>query len=182
MDFKDWRKSSPQPSEQDQPVSSNRFHGKRFYDHIEEQLREAEERGVFRGLPGTGQPLNLDTNPYAGDKAPGYSLLKSNGYVPAEIEQAREIDRELQRLKARQATLSKRGRDLRRRRVAPFPSEKRAYNAAISHALAGYEMELRELNRKILTLNLSTPASMHRTPLEIEQLVHEFRAACPLLG
>ena len=182
MDFKDWRTTSRESLEQEQLAATKRFHGKRFADHIEEQIRDAEERGLFHNLPGMGQPLNLDTNPYAGEKALGYSLLKSNGYLPAEIELARDISREQERLEARRATLSKRGRDLRRRRIAPFASEKRAYNTSVNRALVEYEANLRELNRKILTLNLSTPASMHRVPLDVEQLVREFREACPLFA
>lgn len=180
MDFKDWRVSPSEPSAQEQRAPGNRYHGKRFADHIEEQIREAEERGAFRNLPGLGQPLNLDTNPYAGEKALGYSLLKSNGYLPAEIELAREISREQERLITRRTMLSKRGRELRSRRIAPFASAKRAYNNSVNQALVEYETTLRELNRKILTLNLSTPASMHRVPIDIEQMVREFRAACPL--
>lgn len=184
MDFKDWRASAPaplhsNPAKGEQRAISNRYHGKRFADHIEEQIREAEERGAFRNLPGLGQPLNLDTNPYAGEKALGYSLLKSNGYLPAEIELAREISSEEERLVARRAALSKRGRDLRRRRIAPFASEKRAYNNSVEKALVEYETTLSELNRKILTLNLSTPASMHRSPFDVEQMVRGFRAECP---
>ncbi|HXR65228.1 MAG TPA: DUF1992 domain-containing protein [Ktedonobacteraceae bacterium] len=204
MDFKDWRKSPPKPFDADpsssdqsaalagseqsthftkeQQAAGQRFYGRRLADHIDEQIREAEERGVFRNLPGLGQPLNLDTNPYAGEKALGYSLLKSNGHLPAEIELIREIEREQERLVARRAVLSKRGRDLRRRRVPPFASEKRAYNSSVRKALAEYEATLRELNRKILTLNISTPPSMHRVPLKVEHMVSEFRAECPLFA
>ena len=182
MDFKDWRTSPSGSDARDQPPASNRFHGKRFADHIDEQIREAEERGAFRNLPGLGQPLNLDTNPYAGEKALGYSLLKSNGYLPAEIELARDISCELDRLATRRAALSKRGRDLRHRRLPPFISEKRAYNTSVNKALAEYEASLRKINNKILTLNLSTPASMHRVPLDIEQMVREFREECPLFA
>jgi DnaJ family protein C protein 28 len=180
MDFKDWRKPPSEISAKDQVAAPNRYHGKRFADHIEQQIHEAEERGAFRNLPGMGQPLKLETNLYAGEKALGYSLLKGNGYLPAEIELAREISHELERLETRRTALSRRGRELRRRRLPPFASEKRAYNTAVSNALAGYEASLYELNRKILTLNLSTPASMHRVPLAVEQMVREFREACPL--
>lgn len=179
MEFKDWRKSSAQPSEDDASAATSRYRGQRFSNYIDEQIREAEERGVFRDLPGLGKPLNLDTNPYAGDNALGYSLLKNNGYVPAEIELAREIGRELERLEVRRIALGRRGHELRHRRVPPFASEKRAYNNAVVKALAEYEAGLRELNRKILTLNLSTPAAMHRAPLDVERMVREFRAACP---
>ena len=204
MDFKDWRASALDPSpldlaSSDQPAASagseqrkhsaqeqrppgNRYHGKRFTDYIDDQIHEAEERGAFRNLPGLGQPLNLDTNPYAGEKALGYNLLKNNGYLPAEIELTRDISRDLERLAVKRTALSKRGRDLRRRRIAPFASEKRAYNTSVSKALVEYEATLRELNRKILTLNISTPAAMHRVPLDVEQMVREFREACPLFA
>ena len=202
MDFKDWRihtsdprtaaTSSEQttasfrggeqkrPLDREQRTPGNRYHGKRFANYIDEQIREAEERGAFRNLPGLGQPLKLDTNPYAGEKALGYNLLKSSGYLPAEIELAREISRDLERLGTRRFGLSKRGRALRRRRVPPFASEKRAYNAAVNKTLAEYELALHEINRKILTLNLTTPSALHRVPLDAEQMVREFREACPL--
>lgn len=181
MDFKDWRKSTTQPAEEER-TASYRSRNKPFTDYIEEQIRDAQERGLFDNLRGAGQPLNLESNPYAGDKALGYSLLKSNGYAPAEVELAKEVRQRQERLEAQRAALSQRGRELRRRRVAPFASEKRAYNNAVTKALTAYEAQLRELNRKIFTLNLTTPAPMHRPLLDVEQLVNEFRVACPLFA
>src|SRR5258708_21809895 len=128
-----------------------------------------------------GQPLNLDHNPYAGEKAVGYSLLKSSGYAPAEVELAKEIRVELERLDRSCDIISKRGQALRSRRVQPFASEKRAYNHTVAKTLKDYETKLHDLNRKILTLNLSTPTVMHRVPLDIEAMLEQFREACPLL-
>ena len=181
MEFKDWRKADAQPVTEES-TSARKPRGKRFADHIEEQIREAQERGAFDNLRGAGQPLDLDTNPYAGEKALGYSLLKNNGYAPAEVELAREVRQEQERLIKLRDTLAERGQQLRRRRVAPFASEKRAYNDAVSRTLGEYESKLRELNRKILTLNLTTPTSMHRAPLNVEQMVQEFCEACPLFA
>lgn len=178
MDFKDWRTSAARPSSGE--AKPNRFRGRRYADYIEEQLQAAQERGVFDNLEGQGKPLNLEKNLYEGDKALGYSLLKNNGYVPVEIELAREISQGVERLDAQRAALRQRGDDLRHRRVPPFASEKRAYNASVQKALAGYETKLRELNRKILTLNLTAPAMMHRPPLDIEQLQRQFQEECPL--
>ena len=178
MDFKDWRQSATQPTSEEAPTPARQ--GKRFNDYIEEQIRAAEERGEFRNLRGLGQPLNFDVNPYAGENALGYSLLKNNGYAPAEIELAREIRQEQECLDAQRASLSRRGRELRHRQIPPFASEKRAYNNAINKALTEYEAKLSELNRKILTLNLTTPASMHQPPLKVKEMVNEFREACPL--
>ena len=41
-------------------------------------------------------------------------------------------------------------------------------------------LTLRELNRKILTLNLIVPSVMQQPMLEVERLVQQFREACPL--
>src|ERR1051326_103629 len=93
MEYKDWRKlAGERPAESEQePPKVGRYYGKKFEDYISEQIREAEARGEFDNLRGAGKPLNLDSNVYAGDKAVGYSLLKSQGYAPKEVELAKEI-------------------------------------------------------------------------------------------
>ncbi|HLH63002.1 MAG TPA: DUF1992 domain-containing protein [Ktedonobacteraceae bacterium] len=179
MDFKDWRKSTQKDAEEEKVPKVNRYHGKRFYDYIDEQIREAQEQGKFENLQGFGKPLNLDSNPYSGDKTLGYNLLKSNGYAPPEIELANEISRELAGVETKLEKLRHQGQAMRARRVPPFPSEKRAFNAAVEKAAAEYDHKLRELNRKILTLNLSAPSAMHRPLLEVEKQVQQFRASCP---
>ncbi|HZU68284.1 MAG TPA: DUF1992 domain-containing protein [Ktedonobacteraceae bacterium] len=180
MDFKDWRKSTQENTEEEKAPKINRFRGRRFYDYIDEQIREAQEQGKFENLQGFGKPLNLDSNPYTGDKTLGYNLLKSNGYAPPEIELANEISRELADAETKLEKLRHQGQAMRARRVPPFPSEKRAFNAAVEKATAEYGQKLRELNRKILTLNLSAPAAMHRPLIEVEKQVQQFRESCPM--
>ncbi len=181
MDFKDWRKTpDKQPSQETERAKENKYHGRRFFDYVGEQIREAQARGDFDNLPGAGKPLNLSDNPYAGDSAQGYHLLKSNGYAPFEIELAKEIRNEVKRMEARLARVRQQGQSLRSRRVPPSPSEKRAYNAAVEKASAAYAATLRELNRKILTLNVSAPSIMHKPLFDVEQQVQDFNAANPL--
>jgi len=180
MDFVDWRKS-PEKIEIDQEAPrATRYHGKEYYHYIDEQIREAEARGEFANLAGMGKPLKLDDNPYVGDKAMGYNLLKSNGFAPPEVELAKEIRTEFERMEARLAKLCHRSRTLRTRRLPPFASEKRTFNVMVAKVAAEYEQRLRELNRKILTLNLATPSVMHQPSFAVEQLVAKFREACPL--
>ncbi len=150
-----------------------------FLNRVEEQIRDAQERGLFDQLPGMGRPLDLDENPYARDKELAYHLLKSNGFAPRELELAREIRAELEAANAALARLQERRQRLATRRVAPFPSEKRAFNAALAQALRAYETKLQELNRKILTLSLMLPPSMHMAMLDVRRLVETFREACP---
>ena len=180
MDFKDWRKSPDKNAAEEEAPKVNKFHGKLYYHYVDEQIRQAQERGEFENLQGFGKPLNLDSNPYVGDKALGYNLLKSNGFAPAEIELAKEIRSEFERAEAKIAKLRRQGQALRTRAVRPFPSEKRAYNAAVEKAATEYEQTLRNLNRKILTLNLTAPSPMHQPMFEVEKLVQKFRKSCPL--
>lgn len=179
MDFKDWRKVADQPEEEGrQRAIPGKYSGRRFEDYIGQQIREAMERGEFDNLPGVGKPLRLDEDVYAGDKAMGYHLLKNNGYAPNEIELAKEIRVEYARATAKLASLRRRRQALSSRRVPPFASEKRAFNVALANAVADYEQTLRDLNRKILTLNLTAPAPLHRSPFDVDKLLNEFRESC----
>ncbi len=59
---------------------------------VEEKIKEAMSNGEFDNLKGKGKPLNLDayfSTPE--DVRMGYSLLKSNDFVPEEVERMREI-------------------------------------------------------------------------------------------
>ncbi len=182
MDFKDWRKVAKNPDENEQtgrPVG--KLSGRQYRHYIEEQISEAMSRGDFDNLAGTGKPLNLEDDHLAGDKTSAYRLLKQNGYAPPEIELLKEIRRENERVEQQMNRLRSRATVLRSRRVPPFPSEKRAYNDYVEKAATAYEDKLCALNRKILTFNLSVPATMHMTFLDVEKKMQQFREACPLL-
>lgn len=180
MDFIDWRATSKEAYEEEAKSKSERARGRAYRNYVEEQIREAEARGVFANLPGAGKPLKLDENVYAGERAMGYNLLKSNGYAPAEIELLKEIRQERQRIEAKLARLVQRRKNMRVWRVPPFASEKRAFNDAVEKTATEYNAILRDLNRKILTLNLTVPVLMHQPMLEVESLVQQFRTSCPL--
>src|SRR5688572_32811657 len=59
---------------------------------IEQMIQQAMARGEFDNLKGKGKPLNLDdyfNTPE--DVRMGFSILKSNDFVPEEIERLKEI-------------------------------------------------------------------------------------------
>jgi hypothetical protein len=67
----------------------------------ERLIREAQERGEFDDLPGHGRPLPHDENPYAGEMALAFRMLRNAGAAPPWVEANKEIQRldsELQRL------------------------------------------------------------------------------------
>lgn len=68
---------------------------------VEEQVRRAIEAGEFDNLPGKGKPIDL--RPYfetPEDLRMAYSVLKSNNFVPEEVELLREISAAKAQLKS----------------------------------------------------------------------------------
>jgi DnaJ family protein C protein 28 len=181
MDFKDWRGVARNPDEEEQTRRPGRLSGSQYRHYIEEQIQQAVARGEFDNLPGTGKPLKLEDDALAGDKTTAYRMLKQNGYAPPELELLKEIRRENERVEQQLNRLRSQARSLRTRRVSPFPGEKHAYNESVEKAATAYEEKLRALNRKILTFNLSVPAAMHMTFLDVEKKMQQFRDACQLL-
>ena len=66
---------------------------------IEDKIREAIERGDFDHLAGKGKPLDLDAYfATPEDLRLAYSMLKSNQFVPEEVEVMKEISTLKERL------------------------------------------------------------------------------------
>ncbi|HEY7783028.1 MAG TPA: DUF1992 domain-containing protein [Ktedonobacterales bacterium] len=147
-------------------------------DYIEEQIRSAQERGEFRNLEGHGKPLQLDENPWAGERAMAYRLLKANNVAPPEIEAGRAVDDDLARAESALATLRQRRDDLLGRRAA-FPSERRAYEILRSKTEMRYAEALRAANSKILSLNIIAPAALHRRVIDVEARLRAFHEEFP---
>ena len=67
---------------------------------VEKQIQEAISRGEFDNLEGAGKPLNLDAYfATPEDLRVGYSVLKSNKFVPEEIDRLKEIGQLKEKLK-----------------------------------------------------------------------------------
>jgi hypothetical protein len=68
---------------------------------IEEQIKNAIEAGEFDNLEGAGRPLDLDSYFAAPeDLRMGYSVLKSNKFVPLEVDMLKEIGELKEKVKA----------------------------------------------------------------------------------
>lgn len=58
---------------------------------VESRIEEATASGDFDNLPGTGKPLDLDTDPLVPEELrAAYRVLKNAGFVPPEVTQLRE--------------------------------------------------------------------------------------------
>lgn len=71
-----------------------------FEKFIEEKIQKAIADGEFDNLKGAGKPLDLDSYFEApADIRAAYSILKSNDFVPEEVELMREIGELKEKLK-----------------------------------------------------------------------------------
>ncbi len=101
----------------------------------ERKIREAMEEGAFDHLDGAGKPLDLNENPFEdpSDRLT-YRLLKNNGFAPAWIEEAKEIEAESRRLCTRN------------------PDSR-----------SDFQIRAAALNRRIVSFNLKAPsAGLHK--------------------
>lgn len=62
---------------------------------VDEAIRDARERGDFNDLPGAGRPLQIERNPFAGDREVGFHVLKNADLLPRWMELDRELARSL---------------------------------------------------------------------------------------
>jgi hypothetical protein len=68
---------------------------------IEEKIRQAIERGEFDNLEGKGKPLDLTTYFNTPEELRmAYAMLKSNQFIPEEVEMLKEIAALKEQLKA----------------------------------------------------------------------------------
>lgn len=147
---------------------------------IDQQIREAQERGAFNQLPGRGLPLDLTPNPYARDQELGFKILKDAGYAPEWI----ELDKMIRdRLEAALATLARRWewRQVRLDEISDQSDsrserERQRVEAAWLRAIAAFEVEVEGINREIAELNLKVPSSRFQrsrvNPVrEVERLI-----------
>ena len=83
-------------------------------DIVERRIREAQQRGDFDHLPGTGKPLVLDDDLLVPEELRAANrVLKNAGFVPPEVEALRSVDELMQVVEA-QAAEDAEERSLRR--------------------------------------------------------------------
>src|SRR3989440_5485370 len=100
----------------------------------ERKIREAMAEGAFDNLEGKGRPLDLSEDPYEDPSLRmGHRLLRNNGFAPAWIEEAKDLECAVESLR----------QEIRQRQRITDAIRKR----------------VTEINRRILEHNLKTPAT-----------------------
>jgi len=110
----------------------------------ERKIQEAIEAGEFDNLPHRGKPIRIEANPFEDPTQwMAHHLLRVNGFAPAWIEEASEIDRITTSLLDDIA-------NSRQRHATDPPDWQRARD--------GFRQRLDEINRRILAYNLKCPS------------------------
>jgi hypothetical protein len=107
----------------------------------ERKIEEAMEEGAFEHLEGAGEPLDLREDPFVDPSLRmAHRILRNNGFAPAWIEESKDIDSEIHRLRER----------------SEFPPEE-------------FRRRATALNRRILAFNLKAPSTtLHKQPVAVD--------------
>jgi hypothetical protein len=104
--------------------SEKKLPGESWGSHVDRMIREAQARGDFDNIPGTGKPLQLeDDNPFNPEWSSAFRVAKNAGAAPLWVELDKEIGAgrdDLNALLERTAIyLDTEAARIRRRQVAP---------------------------------------------------------------
>ncbi|MGB8508235.1 MAG: DnaJ family domain-containing protein [Pyrinomonadaceae bacterium] len=147
------------------------FHNKDFvmsnWDKlVEEKIKDAMKEGAFDDLPGKGQPINLEENPFEDPSMrTAHRLLRNNGFSLPWIEERKEIEASVEGALA----------DLMRswRVYQETPHARRRLEQAEADwqsVLSSFRKRIAGINRSIAAYNLKAPSPMfHRLPVDAER-------------
>ncbi|OAI41109.1 hypothetical protein AYO38_04630 [bacterium SCGC AG-212-C10] len=145
---------------------------------VEQKIQEAMDAGAFDNLKGAGEPLPIRYNEsmLAGDMWMAFRVMQNGGLLPAWLELAREIERDIEGLQ--------RFADRHARHVASAARDGRwpQWRSAISTARDNYEEAARKVRRKQDRFNVEAPALVNERPAlwvdrELERLDERALAA-----
>ena len=138
---------------------------------VDRKIREAMERGEFADLSGQG-PIDLSENPFEDpDWRMGHRMLRNAGFAPGWIEERKDIDAELTRLRA---DLARVGRVLENARS---PEHQRSAEVRWQTGLQTFKDKVAELNRRIDAWNLKAPGvGFHRTRINCEREIDAIKS------
>ncbi len=153
-------------------------------DLVENQIRQAMEKGEFENLEGAGKPLHFDENPYEPPEVRMiHKILKDNDFAPYWIELGKEIDRDWEKLQ-NDVEYFKRYTSI----MLSSKREKMAldrYDSKKAYFFSEKRRELEKISKKIIDYNLHCPTyrmgranllvddEMYKIIISLESLIEE---------
>lgn len=157
----------PEPENNDKP-QRKRINAANLESAIDQQIREAMERGDFDNLRGKGKPLNLARDPNVPeDWELAFNVLRNAGYAPDWIETLNQVRAEEEKIRA----------PLQRYLANP-PKHRTDAERQQGALVEKFRAQAAALNRQIDTYNLKAPSpQVHlrriRIDFEIEQFLNQ---------
>lgn len=133
---------------------------------IEEKIKDAMKEGAFDDLPGTGQPINLEENPFEDPSLrTAHRLLRNNGFTLPWIEERKEIDASIE---GALADLARSWRVYEQTQKSGRRLEQA--EADWQQVLGLFRKQIAGLNRRIAAYNLKSPSTtFHHLPVDAER-------------
>jgi DnaJ family protein C protein 28 len=131
----------------------------RLESMTEKKLREAIERGDFDNLPGKGEPVDLQENPFEDpDLRVVHRLLRNAGFAPAWIEERKDIDAQFEFAKTKLT------------RAWSLFGKTSEYEW--QRTVREFREQAVQLNERIKIYNLKAPAAVfHRRLIDAEEII-----------
>lgn len=132
---------------------------------IDRKIREAMAEGEFDDLSGKGEPIDLDENPFEDpDWRMAHRMLRNAGFAPAWIEERKDIEAEIALART---TLARAWMVMQNAR---HTEHSQSADVRWRRALEDFKVKSPELNRRIQTWNLKTPAQgFHRNVIDFDR-------------
>jgi DnaJ family protein C protein 28 len=147
---------------------------------VDRAIRDAQERGDFDNLSGTGKPIRWDDEHVPSEWRMASRILKNAGYAPSWIEDDKWIRHERKALREMfHSFVAWYQRELSAAAALPEPdaaSGRTTLADAREQRIAAYRERAAKLNKRIDGFNLTVPVSRlqwHRVPIDTE--IERFR-------
>lgn len=173
-----------EPTEDDKMVQNNQrrylLNAVNYRSIVEQQIQDAQERGDFDNLPGKGKPLEVEENPYAGDREMAYKLLKDNNFTLPWIAERNELLNKIADFRARlayqwqlqgpqlAALLQTGQRPTAERRWIALTAQWTTQIETLNKAVAGHNMALPVRSIEIYKLTLASELTRAGIPTTLD--------------
>ena len=126
---------------------------KQWETGVDIAIRKAMEAGEFNNLPGEGQPLDLNTNPYVpAHMQLAYKIMKENGIAPDWIVQSKTLTAKLDSWHSRLTAAHK-----------TYTKTNNVVTWLTAKEKLGEDAE--KLNKELVAFNLKLPRGVAHRPL-----------------
>ena len=150
--------SQPEMPENDEAKRAGPRDESDWSDIVGQRIEQAMREGAFDNLPGRGQPLKLNKNPFVpDDQQMAFKLLENNDLRPAWIGERNRILSDIEQL--RDSLTDTAGRYQRSLVATTDAAERERLSSDWASQIERWTTEIADLNQRIEIVNLQQPVA-----------------------